>query len=173
MKIYDCKKWDQDGGVRDESLCYTICDLICHLKGKCQWIMAGLSLLFVLCLAIISNLECRQLSKLSEIYFSVFPSTLGMSIAAYAIVIGFQSEYLKKLLMKDKNNNKPFHVICASMIFNGLLQTMVIISSLAYQIYLVPLLFYISTFLSCYCLLQILDILLQLIGLRTFVIEKE
>ena len=142
MKICDCIRKHQDSGVHDESLCYPICDLICHLKGKCQWIMAGSSLLLVLCFVIIPNLECCQMSKLSEFYLSVFPSTLGMSIAAYAIVIGFQSETLKKLLKKDEKNKKPFHVICASMIFNGLLQTMVIISSRAYQLYLVPIHYY-------------------------------
>ena len=173
MKICDCKENKLKKGVKDESLCYSICDLLCNLKGIAQWIMALLSLLLTLCVVFITDLTNCQLNKITDLYLSVFPSTLGLSIAAYAIIIGFQSETLKKLLKEDAKRNKPFHVICASMIFNGLLQTITIILTFAYQLSSFPILFYFSTFGACCSLLQILDILLQLLGLRTFVANND
>lgn len=169
MSICNCKKERRTDGVEDESLCYTICDLLCNLKRRAQWMMVLASLIFTLCIVFIPHLSNCQLGKLSSSYLSVFPSTLGLSLAAYAIVIGFQSETLKKLLKEDAKRNKPFHVICASMIFNGVLQTITIILTFAYQFSNLPLLFHISTFVGCYSLIQILDILLQLLGLRTFI----
>ena len=169
MNICNCKKELKTDGIQDKSLCYAICDLICYLKRKAQWIMVLMSLIISLCVVFIPNLTICQFDKLANLYLSVFPSTLGLSIAAYAVVIGFQSDTLKKLLKEDANKIKPFHVICASMIFNGLLQTLTILFSFAYQISIIPLLFHISTFVGCYSLIQIMDILFQLLGLRTFV----
>lgn len=169
MNICNCKKELKKDGIQDKSLRYAICDLICYLKRKAQWIMLLMSLIISLCVVFIPNLTICQFDKLSNLYLSVFPSTLGLSIAAYAVVIGFQSDTLKKLLKEDANKIKPFHVICASMIFNGLLQTLTILFSFAYQISIIPLLFHISTFVGCYSLIQIMDILFQLLGLRTFV----
>lgn len=169
MKLCNCKEGLEKKGVHDEPLCYTICDLLCNIKGKAQWIMVILSLLLTLCVFFIPDLTNCQINNIASLYLSVFPSTLGLSIAAYAIVIGFQSETLKNLLKEDANKVKPFHLICASMIFNGLMQTLTILLSFAYQLSNAPLLFYISTFSGCYSLIQILDILLQLLGLRTFV----
>ena len=170
MKICNCKKMSEKNGVHDESICYTLCDLFCNLRCNYQWTMVLLSLLLTLCVILIPSMSVCQISKLTELYLSVFSSTLGLSIAAYAIVVGFQSNTLKNLL-KDKDNNKvrPFHIICASMIFNGLIQTFSIIFSFAFQLTNVPLFFYISTFWGCFSLFQIIDILLQLLGLRTFV----
>lgn len=168
MNICNCKKELKKDGTQDRSLCYAICDLFCNLKRKSQWIMVVLSLVLTL-LLFISNMNNCQLNKLSSLYLSVFPSTLGLSIAAYAIVIGFQSETLRRLLKEDEKKVKPFHVVCASMIFNGLIQTLTIILTFVYQLSEVSLFFYILTFGCCYSLIQILDILLQLLGLRTFV----
>jgi hypothetical protein len=173
MKIYNYKEKFEKTGVQDESFYYTICDLFCHLKCKDQWLMAILSSLITLCVFFFTDLSYCQLNKITDICLSVFPSTLGLSIAAYAIVIGFQSDTLKYLLKKDNKKVKPFHVICASMIFNGMLQTFTIIVSFVYQLCNNPTLFYILTFLGCYSIIQILDILLQLLGLRTFVIHFE
>ncbi len=174
MKTNYCK--DQlnvpKSGLQDRSICYSLCDLLCNLKRNAQWKMAILSILLVLCVVFIPDLSVCQYSKLIDLYLSIFPDTLGLSIAAYAIVIGFQSETLKKLLLQEKKKVKPFHVLCSSMIFNGLLQTFVIILAFVYQIWNASLLFYISTILACYTLIQILDILLQLLGLRTFVINS-
>lgn len=169
MKICNCKKDFRKDGVQDESLRNTICDLICHLKGKPQWIMALASFIITLCVVFIPNLTKCQFGQLSSSYLSVFSSTLGLSVAAYAVIIGFQSDTLKKLLKEDSNKIKPFHVLCASMIFNGLCQSVTILLAFVYQISNVPFLFFISTFVGCYSLIQILDILLQLLGLRTFV----
>ena len=173
MNICNCKKKIEKSGVNDESLCYTICDLLCNLKCKYQWIMFSLSLLITLCTFFFSNLSNCQLNQLTDVFLSVFPSTLGLSIAAYSIVIGFQSDKLKKLLINNSNKVKPFHVLCASMIFNGLLQTFTIFFSIAYQLCDIPVLFYMSFFLGCYSLAQILDLLLQLLGLRTFVANSD
>ncbi len=173
MKICNCKKKFEKNGVQDESLCYAICDMFCNLKRNYQCGMAIISILLTSCVIFIPSLSACKCNSLTELYLSVFPSTLGLSIAAYAIVIGFQSDTLKNLLKKDDNNVKPFHVICASMIFNGLLQTLTILLSFVYQLCNTPFLFFISTFLGCNSLLQILDILFQLLGLRTFVIHCE
>ncbi len=169
MNICNCKKRFEKKGVHDESICYSICDLFCNLKCNYQWRMVLLSLLFTSSIILIPDLSVCQFRKLTELYLSVFPSTLGLSIAAYAIVVGFQSNTLKNLLKQDDNKVRPFHIICASMIFNGLMQTLTIILSFVFQLISVPFLFYISTFLGCLSLLQILDILLQLLGLRTFI----
>lgn len=173
MKICNCKEKHKKTGVQDESLCYAICDLFCHLKCKAQWFMAILSLLITLCVSFFSDLSYCQLNKITDICLSVFSSTLGLSIATYAIVIGFQSDTLKKLLITDKKEVKLFHIICASMIFNGLLQTFTIMDSFAYQLCNKPTLFYILIFLGSYSIIQILDILLQLLALRTFVANSE
>lgn len=160
-------------GVHDKSICYTICDLFCNLKCYYQWTMVLLSLLLTSCVIFIPNLSVCLFRRLTELYLSVFPSTLGLCIAAYAIAVGFQSNTLKNLLKKDDNNVRPFHIICASMIFNGIMQTLTIIMSLIFQLISITSLFYISTFFCCFSLLQILDILLQLLGLRTFVSHSE
>lgn len=169
MKICNSKEQLEKTGIQDESLCYTICDLLRNLKGNYQWMMVLFCILLTSCIVFIPNLSICLFKKLTELYLSVFSSTLGLSIAAYTIVIGFQSDTLKKLLKTDTKNIKPFHVICASMIFNGILQTFSIIFAFAYQLCELSFIFYISTFLGCYSILQILDILLQLLGLRTFV----
>lgn len=173
MNICNCKKRFEKKGVHDESIYYTICDLFCNLKCNYQWRMVLLSLLLTSCIILIPDLSVCLFRKLTELYLSVFPSTLGLSIAAYAIVVGFQSNTLKILLKQDDNKVRPFHIICASMIFNGLMQTLTILLSFVFQLISVPLLFYISTFLGCLSLLQILDILLQLLGLRTFVSHSD
>lgn len=167
-----CKKREQRNGIRDESLCFVLCDLLCHLKRNAQWIMASLSFLFTLCVVFVSDLTICQFNELSSSYLSVFPCTLGLSITAYAIIIGIHSDTLKKLLMEDEKKVKPYHVICASMIFNGLLQALTILLTIVYQLSNVPLLFYISTMVGCFSLIQIPDILLQLLGLRTFVLDE-
>lgn len=172
MKLCNCKEELEKKGVHDESLCYTICDLLCNLKRKAQWIMVLMSLTITLLTVFLPNLTNCHFINLTNSYLSVFPSTLGLSIAAYAVVIGFQSETLKNLLKEDANKVKPFHLICASMIFNGLMQTLTILLSFAYQLSNAPLLFYISTFSGCYSFIQILDLLLQLLGLRTFVADN-
>ena len=173
MKICNCKEKSEKTGVQNESLCYSICDMFCNLKHNYQWGMAIISMLLTSCVIFIPSLSACIFNRLTELYLSVFSCTLGLSIAAYAIVIGFQSDTLKNLLKQDDNKVKPFHVICASMIYNGLLQTLTIVLSFVYQLCNTPFLFFVSTFLACNSLLQILDILLQLLGLRTFVIHSE
>lgn len=173
MNICNCKNRFKKNGVHDESICYTLCDLFCNLRCNYQWTMVLLSLLLTSCIILIPNKSVCLFSKLSELYLSVFPSTLGLSIATYAIVVGFQSNVLKNLQEEDEKNVRPFHVICASMIFNGLMQILTIILSFVFQLISTPLLFYISTFLGCLSLLQTFDILLQLLGLRTFVSHSD
>lgn len=169
------KKFDEKtrtgNEVQDRSLCYTTCDLLCNLKCKYQWWMALISFFFSLYVLFFFDLSVCDYNRLTGVYLSVFSSTLGISIAAYAIVIGFQSDSLKKLLVKDGNNVKPFHVICASMVFNGILQALTVMFSCVFQLTCGTLIFYISTFLSMYSIMQILDILLQLFSLRTFVVN--
>ena len=135
--------------------------------------MLVFSFICTFCVSLFLNLSDCIFKMLTELYLSVFPCTLGLSIAAYAILIGFQSETINKLLQISDNGTKAFHVISASMIFNGLLQTLTIIISFVFQFNNIPLLFYISTFLACSSLIQIMDILLQLFALRTFVINSK
>lgn len=171
MKICKNEKTIKKNGVKDESLCFALRDLFCHLKCSCQWIMVIISFLLTLFVFKILNPSDCLYGNVAETYLSVFSSTLGLSIAAYAIVIGFQSETLKKLLLEATDKNKPFHIICASMIFNGLLQTLIIILSYFYQFCNSSCLFYFLTFFVFYSIIQIMDILLQLLGLRTFIVK--
>lgn len=173
MNICNCKKRTEEKGVYDKSICYTVCDLFCNLKRCNQWTMVVLSMFLAFSIILISDLSVCQFRKLTELYLSVFSSTLGLSIAAYAIVVSFQTNTLKNLLKENNNKIKPFHILCASMIFNGLIQTLTIILSFVFQLISFPLLFHISTFLGCFSLFQIIDILLQLLGLRTFVSHSD
>ena len=171
-----CKELEEKKkhGVHDESLCHPLCDLFCHLKCCSQFIMALISILSVLLVIIyMPNQTLNVFIKMEKIYLIVFSSTLGLCIATYAIIIGLNSRALSALLEQDKAGNQPFHTICASMIFNGLIQAITIIAILASLITQCSLLFYFVTFLASYILVQIMDILLQLLGLRTFIAGAE
>ena len=161
-------------GVQDESLWHVLYDLFSNLKCCSQVLMFGLSIVLSY-LAIHYKLDkCSSgFENLTEKYITVFSCTLGLSIAVYAIIIGFHTESLIRLLSNDNTNRKPFHVVCASIIFNGLVQITTLLTAFSYLFIGCPCIFFIATFLSCYSLFQIVDILFQLLGLRTFIVGVE
>ena len=165
-----CKEILENGnktGVKDEGLLFAVCDLLCNLKCKSQWEMMATSIILTLCIFFGTDLtECR-IEKVSSLFLSVFSSTIGMTIAAYAIIIGFTPDALNKSEMTAKES-KSFHVICASMIFNGIIQLLTILIVFAFLYTNCRFCFYMSTCLSCLSILQMLDIMLQLLALRTF-----
>lgn len=169
MKICERMKQEMEKkqGVVDESLLFTLCDLFCHLKCCYQWGMFTISIIATFCLYCWADLsECR-IDKLSSSFLSVFSCTIGVTIAAYAIIIGFLPNciYIKK---NDTEKRKAYDVICGSMIFNGIVQMVTILIVLVYFATHCILLFYISSCLGCLSIIQILDILLQLLALRSF-----
>lgn len=158
---------EQKAGIKDKSLLFTICDLLCNLKCCYQWVMIAVSIILTLSLFYGMDLSDCRVEKMSNLYLSVFSCTIGISIAAYAIIIGLSPDAIDKTELATYKC-KPFHVICASMIFNGIIQLLTILSVFVFLYTNYRFCFYLSTFLSSLSILQMLDILFQLLALRTF-----
>ena len=153
-------------GIQDENLVFTLADLICHLKCCSQWCMFSISFVAISCLFLWAGLPECTIDKMSGYFLTVFSCTIGITIASYAIIIGLSTD---NTAFKTSNEGRDaYHVICASMIFNGIIQLMTILSVFVFSASNCKYFFYLSAFLGCLSILQMFDILLQLLALRTF-----
>ena len=157
---------------RNESSRNVYYDLFFNLKCGNQVIMLGLSIIisYLVIHYMLANCSC-VFKFLTEKYILVFSITLGLSIAAYILTIVFHTEKIRCLLSSDKSHT--FVSLCASMIFNSLMQVIAIITALVYLFYCWRCIFCLSTIVSFYALFQIIYILFHLFRLRRFIFGSE
>lgn len=136
--------------------------------------------IFIIC-AVISFgsffISDKTMKEICKNLISIFPSLLGFTITALAILYSLNKESINKLLKPADDGTIPFDVLFTSFTLSALVQLLSIILALVYLIIqtekicpfiIIDSIAYLSSFMSLFSVGLIFDIILHLFSIRSF-----
>lgn len=159
--------------IKTENICRIIDDLGENIKGKevlCSAIISGI------CALLLFFSEDLCMSKICGLLCSFMPNLLGFTIAAYTILFSLNENVCKRLKVVAPDGKIPFEVLHASFVFGLIIQGVSLLLGLLGNVILKCMnhdfAISICWFLLFFSITWVVNMVLYLYSLRTFIVEK-